>query len=150
MYMHILSLMEQHFDMCYNLALRKTCRLINLFYEDRLASANLKVGQFSILRAVFITKQTSNKELQKLLILNQTTLSRNLKPLIRDGLLTLTTDSEDKRIKIISLSKQGIKKYHRAFPLWLQAQNDLSNKIGTKESKNIINFSEMIINELAI
>ena len=77
---------------CFQLAIRKSSRLITQFYQERLSGVGLKVGQFSILRAVNFRKQTSNKELQTILELDQTTLTRNLKPLIRDGYLTLSTN----------------------------------------------------------
>ncbi len=75
-------------NLCFNLAMRKSSRLITQFYQERLSKIDLKIGQFSILRAVKFKKETSNKELQSILVLDQTTLTRNLKPLIRDGYLT--------------------------------------------------------------
>jgi DNA-binding MarR family transcriptional regulator len=137
------------FEKCYNLALRKSCRLINQFYEERLLTAGLKVGQFAIIRAIYLMKQTTNKRLQEALVLDQTTLSRNLKPLIRDGFLTLELHHQDKRIKIITLSECGLKKYQQALPLWKQAQEDLRNKIGEDESVNILNSSRLLVNKLS-
>jgi len=137
------------FELCYNLALRKSCRLINQFYEERLLDAGLKAGQFAIIRAIYLMKKATNKRLQQALVLDQTTLSRNLKPLIRDGFLTLKLHHHDKRIKIITLSKCGLDKYQQALPLWRQAQNDLRSKVGQEESVNIIKSSQLLVNKLS-
>jgi len=134
---------------CFNLAMRKSSRLITQFYEDRLSAVGLKSGQFSILRAVSYLKQTSNKELQRVLVLEQTTLSRNLKPLFRDGYLKLSADSNDARIKLISLTTTGKALYDTAEPIWQKAQNDLEEKLGSEELKNILALADSFVKALA-
>ncbi len=136
-------------EVCFNFAMRKSTRVITHFYEERLSQVGLKVGQFSVLRAVNFLKQTTNKELQRGLVLDQTTLSRSLKPLIRDGLLLVTTDEKDKRSKLIQLSKKGLKLYQTALPIWKQAQEQLEEKLGGKDVKQIVKLSESIVKKLA-
>jgi len=134
---------------CYNLAMRKSTRLITQFYEERLSTVGLKVGQFSILRATHYRKKTTNKELQSILVLDQTTLSRAIKPLIRDGLLSTSADEDDLRSKIISLTPQGEKTYLKALPLWQEAQKSLKKKLGNKEIDNILDLSKSFVKNLA-
>jgi DNA-binding MarR family transcriptional regulator len=129
--------------------MRKSSRLITQFYEDRLSAVGLKSGQFSILKAVNFLKQTSNKELQGILVIDQTTLSRNLKPLFRDGYLQLSPDSNDARIKLISLTTQGQNLYEKADPIWQKAQKDLEKKLGTEEVKNILTLADSFVKALA-
>ena len=136
-------------EYCYNLAMRKSTRLITHFYEERLATVGLKVGQFSILRAVNYRKKTTNKELQSILVLDQTTLSRAIKPLIRDGLLSITADESDLRSKIISLSPKGKIAYQEALPLWKDAQQSLKDKLGNKQINQILNLSDTFVEKLA-
>ena len=134
---------------CYNLAMRKSTRLITQFYEERLSTVGLKVGQFSILRATHYRKKTTNKELQSILVLDQTTLSRAIKPLIRDGLLSTSADEDDLRRKIISITPQGEKTYLKALPLWQEAQKSLKKKLGNKEIDNILDLSKSFVKNLA-
>lgn len=136
-------------EYCYNLAMRKSTRLITQFYEERLATVGLKVGQFSILRAVNYRKNTTNKELQSILILDQTTLSRAIKPLIRDGLLSIKADENDLRSKIISLSPKGKEAYKKALPLWKNAQQSLKDKLGNKQIDQILDLSDSFVEKLA-
>ncbi|MCJ8314080.1 MAG: winged helix-turn-helix transcriptional regulator [Saccharospirillaceae bacterium] len=132
-------------DYCFNLAMRKSSRLITQFYEERLSTLDLKVGQFSILRATFFKGSTTNKELQDILVIDQTTLTRNLKPLIRDGYLQLQPDPEDGRIKNISLSKSGKKLYLKALPIWEQTQKEVLNKIGNKQAQAVLDMSNTFV-----
>jgi len=133
---------------CFNLAMRKSARIITQFYEERLAVVGVKSGQFSLLRAVHYLKKTTNKELQTILVIDQTTLSRNLKPLIRDGFLTVSPDEGDQRRKIIHLSSKGKKLYLKALPIWQKLQQDLVKKMGIKESEEIQRISKSLTNKL--
>lgn len=155
MYIHILGFIIQinvkkpmENNLCFNLAMRKSSRLITQFYQERLSKTGLKVGQFSILRAVKFRKETSNKELQSILVLDQTTLTRNLKPLIRDGYLMLSAHSEDGRQKVIALSPAGLALYEEALPIWIAAQDELQQKIGLKETDNILALANIFVKTL--
>ena len=136
-------------DICFNLAMRKSSRLITQFYEERLKCVGLKVGQFSILRAVYFKKETTNKELQKILVLNQTTLTRNLKPLFRDEYLQTLSDPNDGRLKTISLTPNGKELYEQALPIWQQGQQDIVNKLGHQQAEQIHELADQFIKVLA-
>lgn len=134
---------------CFNLALRKSNRLITQFYDDKLAVLGIRVGQFSILRAVHFSEVTTNKALQKILVIDQTTLTRNLKPLIRDGLLQLVASADDQRVKEISLTKDGKALYEKALPIWKNAQSELIKRIGKNDAEQLVALSDLIVNEFA-
>jgi len=135
-------------DSCFNLAMRKSSRLITQFYEHKLSAVGLKSGQFSILRAIFHTKQSTNKELQTILMMDQTTLSRSIKPLFRDELIKFNPDPVDGRIKLISLTKAGRKLYGRALPIWEWAQQDICNILTDNEAEKINSLSESFVKTL--
>lgn len=135
-------------DSCFNLALRKSNRLITQLYEDRLSTVGLKAGQFSILRATHFQGETTNRDLQEILVINQTTLSRNLKPLLRDEYLKLQADPDDGRIKRISLTSKGKALYAEALPCWEKAQEDIVSKLGEAGAQNILDLTADIVNTL--
>ncbi|MCU7844244.1 MAG: MarR family winged helix-turn-helix transcriptional regulator [Candidatus Thiodiazotropha sp. (ex Monitilora ramsayi)] len=132
-------------DICFNLAMRKSTRLITQFYERRFKAVDLKVGQFSILRATYLHRETTNKDLQGLLVLDQTTLSRNLKPLLRDGYLQIKPNVNDSRIKVISLTKAGKSLYKKALPIWAQAQEDVIQRLGVNNAKDVLNIADVFL-----
>lgn len=134
---------------CFNLAIRKAARVITQFYEGRFAEVGLKVGQFSILRVTHFRKVTNSKELQQFLVIDQTTLSRNLKPLLRDGLLEQSTAEGDLRIKNISLTSKGKKLYKEALPIWQETQQAVKDMFGEIESDQILSNSDLLVKTLS-
>lgn len=129
---------------CFNLTLRKATRVMNRVYDQYLSPLELKVGQFSILRAAYILGETSNKQLQSILVLDQTTLTRNLKPLIRDGYL-LTQPGADRRQKVLCLSGAGREKYRQAELVWVEAQQEIYQKLGHELSQQLLDLSDTIV-----
>jgi len=136
-------------DFCFNLAMRKSSRLITQFYEEKLKCLGLKVGQFSILRAVSFQKETTNRELQNILVLDQTTLTRNLKPLFRDEYLQSSSDPNDGRLKTIRLTQSGRDLYEQALPIWQQAQQDILSKLGEDKAEKIHELANTFVNVLS-
>lgn len=127
-----------------NLSFRKASRVISQIYDHELAEMGLKCSQFSILRAVREMQQTTNAKLQELLVLEQTTLTRGLKPLIRDGYIKIETGM-DKREKLLSLTPEGKGLYNRADKKWQQAQDAVIRKLGRKTSEQMIEMNKALV-----
>jgi len=129
---------------CINLSYRKANRVISQIYDRELAEVGLKCGQFSILRAVREMRQTTNTELQELLVLEQTTLTRGLKPLVRDGYIK-SAPGLDKREKLLSLTPEGKKLYRRASQKWQRAQDGVIAKLGRRTSKQMLEMNQALM-----
>ena len=129
---------------CMNLSYRKASRVISQIYDRELAEMGLKCSQFSILRAVRQMRQTTNAELQELLVLEQTTLTRGLKPLIRDGYIK-TEPGLDQREKLLSLTKKGNDLYDKADRKWQQAQDAVITKLGRKAARQMIEMNKVLV-----
>jgi DNA-binding MarR family transcriptional regulator len=84
-------------------------------------AADYKGGQFTVLRVIHVYKQATNSRLQEAMLIGQTTLSRNIKLLIRNGYISVTQE-EDLRVKLLSLSPEGKKLFKDACTHWQQAQ----------------------------
>jgi len=132
-------------DPCLYLSLRKANRVMSQIYDHYLAECGLKGGQFSILRVTKLMGQSTNKALQDILSLDQTTLSRNLKPLIRDGYMH-TQEGDDKRVKILTLSQSGKEIYHRAEKKWALAQIEIKKKLGSDHVNMLYTLTDAVVN----
>ena len=139
-----LPIMPDDFDPCLSLNLRKANRVLSQIYDQYLAECGIKGTQFTILRATTLLGQTTNKQLQDVLILDQTTLSRNLKPLLRDGLIS-AQEGSDRRIKVLSLTKSGQKLFALANIQWQQAQAEVKVKLGEKNTALLHSLSNSIV-----
>jgi len=126
-----------------NFSMRKANRVLNSIYDGHLQSCGLKGGQYTILRTIDYFKKTSSSELQDVMFIDQTTLSRNLKPLIRDGYIDVNR-GEDLRVKVLSLSPSGEKLYSEATKCWQNAQRDVKRRLGAEPAKQIFAVAKMI------
>jgi DNA-binding MarR family transcriptional regulator len=126
------------------LELRKVNRVLSRIYDSYMAKCGFKTSQFSILRAVNFLKNTTNRQLQDVLVLNQTTLSRGLKALIRDG-YTAVKEGADRRQKDLLLMKEGTALFGEAEALWLDAQSYVELCLGDDTKKQLFSLSKSIV-----
>ena len=130
-------------ETCLNFYTRKANRVLNKIYDGHLQACGLKGGQYTILRVIENHKQTTNRELQDMLLLDQTTLSRSLKPLVRDGFLEVQ-QGEDLRVKLLSLSPKGKKLIKEATRYWQDAQNEVKRRLGKKSSEQLLAITNTV------
>jgi DNA-binding MarR family transcriptional regulator len=104
--------------------LRRTARAISHIYDAALAPAGIKITQFSLLRAIERREPVAISDLAEEVVLDRTTLARNLAPLERDRLLTLSS-GEDQRVTEVRLTRKGRERIEAALPLWLATQADV-------------------------
>lgn len=132
------------FEPCLNLELRKANRVLSQIYDSFLSPTGLKTSQFSILRAIYFLKQTTNRDLQGVLVLDQTSLSRGLKPLVRDGYIDVNPGS-DRRQKQLQLSTSGKQLFREAEPLWTEAQHYVATRLGSAELSALLDVSHAVV-----
>jgi len=111
--------------------LRMVSRVVTQLYDDCLRPSGLRVTQFSILAAVARLGQASLKQLEEELAIDQTTLTRSLTLLERNGVLERAWHP-DGRIKAMRLSSKGRRALGAARPLWAQAQGKVLRELGTR------------------
>src|SRR4030095_2539673 len=111
--------------------LRMVTRAVTQLYDDVLRPSGLRVTQFSILATIARLDEQSLKHLEDALAIDQTTLTRSLNVLQRDGLIERAPHS-DGRIKAMRLTAKGRRVLEIARPLWAQAQHKVLREVGTK------------------
>ena len=110
--------------------IRESARKITQFYEGSLREAGIKPTQFSILAALANTGPIQLTQLADRLLLERTSLTRNLDVLERNGWVELQTGEEDLRQRVVSLSKKGYEQLDQAIPYWKKAQKAIANEMG--------------------
>ena len=108
--------------------LRRASRAVTQLYEEHLKPSGLLPTQFTLLAAVRVMGPVQMSRIAKELVLDRTTLTRNLRPLEREGLLEIAYSKSDQRLREISITNKGMKKLNQAIPCWQEAQN-LTKKI---------------------
>ena len=99
-------------------------------YDRVLAPSGLRVTQFSLLSGLLWTGPLPMGALADALDMDRTTLTRNLKPLIDAGLVTLARSEADGRQREIRLTDLGNGRYRDAKKLWRRAQNEINRTLG--------------------
>jgi len=107
---------------CNCLALRQAARHVTQFYDQVLAPSGLRTTQFSVLAKLHHLGPTTINNLAKDLVMDRTTLGRNILPLQRDGLIAAVQGTADRRSKELHVTKAGEARLKNATELWAMAQ----------------------------
>jgi DNA-binding MarR family transcriptional regulator len=116
------SVMHRVRDTCLCLHVQRAARAVARRYDDALRPLALTNGQFSLLMSLNRPERASIGEVAALLAMDRTTLTANVKPLQRRGLVTVTTDDADKRSRRMTLTPAGRRLLAAALPHWRRAQ----------------------------
>ncbi|MFZ4661835.1 MAG: MarR family winged helix-turn-helix transcriptional regulator [Caldilineaceae bacterium] len=123
---------------CLCLNVRKMARVLTHHYDAYLQTDDLRSTQFSLLVAIALAREVPLTRLAEAVAMNRTTLTRNLKPLERQHLITVETSSQDRRVRVITLTPQGYQKVKDALPHWKQAQSQLMALLGSQQSQALL------------
>lgn len=124
---------------CTCATLRMAARRLSQLYDTALAPQGLKTSQYSILCALQSWRgdMPTVQALADRLALDRTTLGHNLRPLERDGYVTVRSDTQDGRVRRIGLTETGLAKRLACFPLWQAAQEHFEAAFGRDHSDNL-------------
>lgn len=105
-------------DHCLCLATQRAARTLARRFDEALRPLGLTSGQFSLLMSLNRPKPPSIGSVAALLAMDRTTLTANLKPLERRGLLEAAVDSADRRGRLLMLTEGGRMLLQSAVPIW--------------------------------
>ena len=94
-------------DTCLCLHLQRAARAVARRFDTVLRPLGLTNGQFSLLMSLNREDAPSIGNVSALLAMDRTTLTANLKPLERRGLVRVTVDDADKRTRRLKLTSAG-------------------------------------------
>lgn len=109
--------------------LRKTSRAATLYGDTILQPTGLKVTQFTMLGTIAEQGSLSVSQLGEKLLMDQTSVTRSLKLLKDQGLVT-SARGQDGRTRLISLTDQGRRKLDEIMPLWEKTNSQVVAKLG--------------------
>lgn len=124
-------------DACNNLALRKAARYLGATYDKALAPAGLRATQFSILQKLSAYGEMTIGSLADMIAMDRTTMASNLKPLAREGLVTVEPSATDRRARIVTLTPDGLSRVKVALPLWREVQARFEEKFGQDQAARL-------------
>lgn len=127
---------------CFNL--RKVTRAITQHYDRYLEPAGIRATQFTLLVALNSTSAKTLTEIAESLVMDRTTLTRNLKPLEKLGLIA-STHTMDKRSKAYVLTEKGKEVVDRGIPLWQEAQRTVVGVLGEDRYRALLGELDQVV-----
>ncbi len=115
---------------CVSNNLHQTARAISRIYGEEMRSGGIQRSQFAILSSLNLLGKVTLGDLAERLFMDRTTLTRNLKPLELQALITIEKSRTDARVREISLTSSGKKKYRKVIRLWKNAQSRILAAFG--------------------
>src|SRR6202008_958906 len=105
-------------DTCLCLHAQRVARALSRRFDVALKPAGITSGQFSLLMSLNRREPPNLSSVAALLAMDRTTLTANLKPLERRGLVETVTDQTDKRARLLRLTPAGRGVLAEAVPIW--------------------------------
>jgi DNA-binding MarR family transcriptional regulator len=102
-------------------ALRRASRAATRLYDQDLRRVGLRTTQYSLLSQLHRAGEVRQGDLGPLAVLDETTLTRNLRPLVDRGWVAVRA-GKDKRERLVSITTAGATKLAKARPAWERAQ----------------------------
>jgi len=122
---------------CNCFAVRSAARHVSQFYDQFLMPIGLRTTQFSILANLKRLGPLTINALAEEMVMDRTTLGRNILPLERDGLIQIEPVLTDRRAKELRLTSAGEKRVQAGVKAWTQAQTQFETTVGAKRTAEL-------------
>jgi DNA-binding MarR family transcriptional regulator len=117
--------------------LRKAARAVTQLFDAALEPSGLKATQFTLLVTSRLSGEETINRLAERMAMDRTTLSRNLRPMVREGLLEVSP-GEDGRTRLVSISPEGERALEEAYPMWQAAQEEMVGALGEERYEALL------------
>lgn len=134
---------------CTCLRVRKAARRVSQIYDQALESYGLTITQFGLLSQLTRFDGIAIGELADKLVMDPTTLTRNLRPLEKRGLVVFAPDPRDKRSRCLHLTAKGRDAYLEAKPGWRNAQAQVEATFGTANTQALNATLDQLLERLS-
>ena len=133
---------------CTCFRVRRLARRVTQIYDRTLAPCGLRTTQFSLLSRLAWNDGVAMGPLALSLDMDRTTLTRNLKPLLDAGLVTLVRSDSDARQREVRLTALGRKRQVDAKKLWRLAQDEINGTLGVSRTASLHRLFDGLIETL--
>jgi DNA-binding MarR family transcriptional regulator len=120
---------------CFNL--RKATRAVTSLYDEVLRPTGLRATQFTLLMITKGFGSVSVTRLAEEAVMDRTTLTRNLGPLEKQGLIRVE-EGQDRRVRKVTLTPRGHDTLVEAVPLWQVAQTQITKGLGEERLRQLL------------
>ena len=124
--------------------LRKAVRAVTQFYDGALRPSGLRASQLGLLATTKGMGMVTMSRLADHMVMDRTTLTRNLRPLEKQGLVRISA-GKDRREREIAVTSAGEELLTRAYPLWQRAQTKMVNMLGQHRLNRLLSDLSAVV-----
>lgn len=141
--MNSLSIAQTIAADCLAFRVRRVSRVLTRLYDEALRPLGIQATQLTLLNAVTLCDEASDGEgaamshLAEVLAMDLTTLSRNLRPLEKSRLVTISPLPSDRRVRVARVTSSGRRLIESALPLWRHAHARVVEALGEQEAADL-------------
>jgi DNA-binding MarR family transcriptional regulator len=121
-------------DHCLCLAAQRAARRLARRFDEALKPIGITSGQFSLLMSLNRPEPPTIGSVASLLAMDRTTLTANLKPLERRGMIALAADEKDRRSRRVRLLNAGMAALSAALPIWIGTHAEIDAELGSDQA----------------
>ena len=128
---------------CLNANLRKASRVILSLYMEEMRESGLSGTQFTLLSAISGLQKVRIGDLARYMSMDQTTVTRNVNLLKKGGYVEVVS-GEDRRTRLVRLTKKGQGSVENTYPMWLKVQTEIWNQLGEDRATQLLEITNLI------
>ncbi len=117
-------------DTCLCLHVQRAARALARRFDNALKPIGLNNGQFSLMMSLNRPQPATMSSVVNVLAMDRTTLTAALKVLERRGLVETSVDPEDRRGRLLRLTKDGMALLTAAVPIWKRVHGEVDSGLG--------------------
>jgi DNA-binding MarR family transcriptional regulator len=126
-----LSITHEVYGRCLCLGVHRAARALARRFDHALAPFGISHGQYSLLMSLNRPDAPRLGEAADFLAMDRTTLTANLKPLERRGLVAIVPDKDDRRSRRLHLTEAGRDLLKAAVPVWRRTHDEVDTHLTT-------------------
>jgi DNA-binding MarR family transcriptional regulator len=123
---------------CACLNLRAAGRHLTRCYDKVLAPSGLLSSQHSLLTYISSVDDCGAADIADFLTMDISTVTRNLRPLVAAGYVTVGATETDRRRRPLRITPKGKRALAAARPLWIKAQDTVAKKLGKQRYADLL------------
>jgi DNA-binding MarR family transcriptional regulator len=120
---------------CACTSFRKAARAVTQLFDEALQPSGLRSTQLILLLEIIVSEPATVPRLARKLVMDPSTVTRNLQPLVKRGLLALVAGDRHQTFRLTPLGRQTLQ---RAVPLWERTQNAFVDRIGVQRWQTML------------
>lgn len=124
---------------------RLAARRITQFLDREMAACGLTAAQLGLMAQIAAAADDTLAALARRTGLEQSTLSRNLRKLEREGLIEIATVEADLRRRAVWLTETGARRLEAAIPVWRKAQGRLARRLSPDLARRLADETEALV-----